>query len=319
MSSIHSLIDYDLCISTSWSNPDIKDAPEHGISGHTFEMIEYFWYIRKYINCCLLWTETMDNKTLKNILETKYNFDDNEINIILSHSVFIYKPKLLRVNNILMVDGNINKNNLLIYKHLFIFSCGNKNNHLILDEKITILQDYRIYDQGPRTLDYTKKILFNRLNWVKEPDKTSLLYLTTNCRFFDIIEVRECINYYDNVFKLIPGRKWLIATNNTKLYKELENEYNLEVVELPIENFQNKFDHFVYTPLIRKFDCSNRLLAECKYFNKMTNMYNIDYEYLKEDVGLQTRLDDINYLERIDLNQANRDVIINILRDRMIK
>ena len=63
MSTIKTILNYDLCITTSWMSEN-KNSIEMGICGHTFEMIEYFWYIKMYINCCLVWTETMNKELL---------------------------------------------------------------------------------------------------------------------------------------------------------------------------------------------------------------------------------------------------------------
>ena len=317
MGKVHNILDYDLCIAHSWNNPDNADAPEHGISGHTFEMIEYYWYIKSHINCCLLWTETMSAETLKNVLESKYNFDDKEIQNILDHSIFIYRPKLLRVKNILLVDGykTRDKGIIIIYDHMFMFSCGSQNNHLIFDKKTTVLHDYRIYHQGCRTKHYVKKILFNRFKSLHNVKHQSFLYLTTNCRYMPEEEVKNCIKSFDSVFEHCPDRKWIIGTNKPEAYEKIEANGYAIIKELPILNFMEEFNHYVYTPIERKFDCSNRLLAECKHYDKIISLYNIDDEYLEQDLGLKYRLEDIKNLESITLIRKDQDEIINILRE----
>lgn len=314
----HCVLNYDLCISTSWDiTPDKK--LEHGISGHTFEMIEYFWYTHMFINCCLLWTETMNAELLESILRSKYNFDEREIKIILDRSVYIYKPRILKVNNILLVDGRIKRNDnvILMYKHLFLFSCGEKNNHLIFDKNITVLQDYRIYESGVRTKDYKKKILFNRLRSLRNVKHKSFLYLTTNCRYLPIEEVKKCIQSFDHIFAHCSDREWIIGTNDVESYSKLEEQGYAKVKELPIENFMEEFNHYVYTPVKRRFDCSNRLLAECKYYDKIISLHDIDNDYLEQDLGLKYRLEDIKDLDSINIIRKDRDEIIDILRMEM--
>ena len=316
MSKIKTILEYDLCITTSWTN----NSEEMGICGHTFEMIEYFWYIKMYMNCCLVWTETMNEELLRSILESKYNFDDKEVKVILDNSIYIHKPKLLRVKNILLVDGNIQRlTSTIIYEHMFLFSCGARDNHLIVNPKITVLHDYRIYNSGQRTIDYKKKILFYRLKSLHNVQSKSFLYLTSNCRQLDINEVKNCINLFDNIFERVKDREWLIGTDNIDNYNILEKDGCIKVKKLPIENFMEEFNHYIYTPIQRKFDCSNRLLAECKYYNKIISLYKIDEEYLNEDLGLKYRLEDIKNLESISLVRKDRDEIIDILRKKWIK
>ena len=318
-SKIKSIIDYDLVISTSWHNPNNNEAPEHGISGHTFEMIEYFWYTKMYMNSCLLWTETMNEELLLSVLESKYNFNEKEIEIILSHSIYMFRPKILRVKNILLVDGSINRDKgiVLIYDHMFLFSCGSRDNHLISNKKITILQDYRIYESGARTKNYKKKILFNRLKSVRNVKHQSFLYLTTNCRYLSVDEVKKCIKSFDHIFAHCHDRGWIIGTNNIDTYSSLEKDGYAKVKKLPIENFMEEFNHYVYTPVERRFDCSNRLLAECKYYDKIISLYNVDDDYLEQDLGLKYRLEDIKDLDSISLIRKDRDEIIDILRLEM--
>ena len=317
-SKIKSIIDYDLVISTSWHNPDNKEAPEHGICEHTYEMIEYYWLLHRFIKCCLLWPESMTPELLSNILSDKYNFDQKEILSIIRNSKFLYRPKLLRCKKLLLVDGQINRDVgvTLIYEHLFLLSCGNRDNHLIDNPNITVLQDQRVYSEsGPRTRHYVKKISIHRLRYPNRCDDASFLYLSTNCRFLSIEEIEKCITYYNNIFNN-SNRKWIIGTDNIKIYQELNKKFNVDIVSLPIENFHEKFNHYVYTPTSRKFDCSNRLIVECKHFKKMVNMYNIDNQYLEQDKGLNARLEDLQEYEKLlSLVRQEQDEIINIIRN----
>ena len=330
--NIYSCLNYELCISTSWNDIDNIHAPEHGICGHTFEMIEYFWLLKDSMSCCLLWTENITRATLIQAIVTKYNFNDEELSTILKHSIFIYKPKLLRVNKILLVDGEINRNrhSKIIYNAMFLFACGNRDLHRIHDDRILVLQDRRIYKDGSNVINYTKKLLLDRYKVPENPKRCSFLYLTDNCRFMDIDEVRYCIYYFNNMFGDIVNRSWLIGVNNEdsiEYYKELQNEYNLEIKVLPIIDFHEQFDHYVYTPTPRKFDCSNRLIVECVHFDKLISYYKIDDDYLKQDLGLKYRREDMlttnkfNTVIQTDLkklnlieNEEDNQRLINILK-----
>lgn len=74
-----------------------------------------------------------------------------------------------------------------------------------------------------------------------------------------------------------------------------------------MDDFFNKFDTYIYTPVNRKFDCSPRLVTECFMQGKKV-IKELDYY----DVGLETRYNDcINNLE--SLNLTENDYILTLL------
>jgi len=313
----------DLYISYSWMNSDYFDNVNHGICGHTFEMIEYYWKLKDHLICKLLWCEKYPTwKEIEIAIRGKYNFNEEEIKNIKDNSIFLNSPSLLSGSNILITDGNFKRVNIssLIFKNIFGFSCGNKDNYLIDNKRVTILQDETIqsdgktvYKKGSRTKHYIKKLLLNRYKDVSfRSSKTSLLYLTGNCRAMSLDDVRKCINEMNEKYKPL-SRGWLIATDKPEEYKELEKEFKLSVQQLPIENFHEKFDNYVYTPISRKWDCSNRLLVECKYYNKTFNFWNIDEDYLKEDRALLSRKFQLLDINNLDLDKD--DEIISIIQE----
>ena len=88
---------------------------------------------------------------------------------------------------------------------------------------------------------------------------------------------------------------------------EYDNIDGVVQVEAPLEDFFNKFDTYIYTPVNRKFDCSPRLVTEC--FMQRKNVFK-DLDYY--DIGLETRYNDcINNLNSLDLNE--NDQILKIL------
>ena len=325
-SSLLSITNYDLVITHSWNDPNNKEAPEHGICGHTFEMIEYFWLLHSHINCCILWAETMSPELLRNVLESKYNFDEKEIERIIMHSIFHYRPKLLRAKNILLVDGQINRDvgTTMIYDHLFLFSCGNKDNHLICDPKITVLQDTRVYHDGPRVKHYVKKLLLHRHRCYEGDQNTTMLYLSKNCRESTVGEVEEIMNYYNyDVFRH-PNRHWLIVTDDPERYKDIDKKFNYTIEQTPVLDLHEKFNHYIYTPTPRQFDCSNRLIVECKHMNKLVSLWKIDNAYLNKDLGLSVRIHDIkgthelDYLDKVTLIRGESDEIFQYLKEEMV-
>lgn len=88
---------------------------------------------------------------------------------------------------------------------------------------------------------------------------------------------------------------------------EYDNIDGVIQTEAPMEDFFNKFDTYIYTPVNRKFDCSPRLVTECFMQGKKV-FKELDYY----DIGLETRYNDcINDLQSLDLNE--NDKILNLV------
>ncbi len=321
----------ELYICHSWYNSGSNITKEHGICGHTFEMIEYYWKLKDSISCKLLWTESLTWDVIEEAIRSKYNFNKNELKEIKDNSEFYNQPKLITGKNILIVDGGFTRlrNSTLLFKKIIVFACGEKDNNLITDPKITILQDQTktsngyIYEPGERTIHYKKKLLLDKykelsLNnigyfGIKTLPKTTLLYLTGNCREMKLDDVRKCIIDMNKKYGSSTERNWLIATNDVKRYLPLEKEFKLSVQELPIKNFHDQFDNYVYTGIDRKWDCSNRLLVECKHYNKTFQSWGLDENYYKHDKALLGRKFDLSDINK-KLNLLNDNEIINIIK-----
>jgi len=261
----------DILLTFSWGNFT------HGVSGHLFECIEYYYILKNHFNVKILIPENIKN--YKEIIESKYDFEKDEIRDILSNTIFSVKPTLVKTNNIFFVDGswkNIKRSNIL-YKKILCFACGDFS--ILEQDEATVLLDYRVYNKvPPKSFNYKKKLLLKKLKKPVKSENRVLIYATENCRDTD----------YD-------------TENSLKVKKE----------DLPILNIFEKFNKYVYTPVSRKFDCSPRFLVECKYFNKEIEFYNIDY--WKEDRGLYYRWKDIE--EDFDsLILEEEDEIIDILK-----
>jgi len=263
--------DSDILLTFSWGNFT------HGVSGHLFECIEYYYILKNQFNVKILIPENIKN--YKETIESKYNFEKDEIRDILENTIFSVKPALVKTNNIFFVDGswkNIKRSNIL-YKKILCFACGDLS--ILEQDESTVLLDYRVYDKVPsKSFNYKKKLLLKKLKKPVKSENKVLIYATENCRDTD----------YD-------------TENSLKVKKE----------DLPILNIFEKFNKYVYTPVSRKFDCSPRFLVECRYFNKEIEFYNIDY--WKEDRGLYYRWRDIEEdFESLILEE--NDEIIDILK-----
>jgi hypothetical protein len=110
-----------------------------------------------------------------------------------------------------------------------------------------------------------------------------------------------------------------------KTFNEIHNKYNDLIIvtshDLTFDPFNipvfrsgeidlyENFRTYIYTPIKRKFDCSNRMIAECKLLGKNV-IYYLDENYFEEDLGLKYRKLDI---EKDDFTLNKNDEIIKIL------
>jgi len=266
----------DILLTFSWGNFT------HGVSGHLFECIEYYYILKNHFNVKILIPENIKN--YREVIESKYTFTKNEIQNIVDNTIIDIKPTLVKTNNIFFVDGswtNIKRCNIL-YKEILCFACGDFK---ILDQDdATVFLDYRVYPKIPKkSFNYKKKILLSKLKKPRIKDDKTLIYATENCRDTD----------YD-------------VENSLKLRKE----------DLPVLDLFDKFQKYIYTPISRKFDCSPRFLVECKYFGKEIEFHSDVLRYFDQDSGLYWRWSDIqNDFESLELTENDKiiDILENIL------
>ena len=295
MSGILNLKKYEIVLTYTWSGNN------HGICGHTFEVIDYFWILKDHFNVCILIAEDIDIETFRSAIPSKYNFMDKEIEYILSKIYFINRPCMLICNNIIFTNGGILslRYDRVIADKYIMFACGNKEVKDNVREDTFILQDHRVYEKAKvNSIEYKKKILFSRLNQIGPSKNRNLIYATKNCRDLDI-------SFYENISK--SGERYLVLTNKENKPNIISD--NIEFKNMPVPNLFEEFTKYIYTPVPRKFDCSPRFIAECKYYNKEVQ-YDIDY--LEEDLGLYWRKYDIeNDFDSLYLNED--DEIIKLL------
>jgi hypothetical protein len=239
--------------------------------------------------------------TLEKAIRAKYNFTDTEIKQIQDNIYFANRPGLVKGTNILFVDGGVvnTANIVLIFKNIFYFACGNKEVKNNIKKNVYILQDNRVYEPvNLNGIDYKKRVLFDRLRAIGPAADNLLVYATKNCRNIDNYE--ELFHYGDSI---------LAITNVENRPADVEG---ITFVIPPVDDLFEQFTKFIYTPVTRKWDCSPRFIAECKYYNKEVIYHNIDYWDI--DHGLRVRKWDIdNDFESLFLNSD--DSIITILKD----
>jgi len=281
MSKILNLSTYDIVFTTSFECT-------HGLSGHLYEQIEYhFLSLQNNFKSVILLSDGTRKETLLLAIKNKYDFSDEEIDIIFNNVIECHVPKIIICNNLCVVDGSALFANCTLYaNNVYLLRCSQSDFTKFTKsktiKKVHLLQDFLVYgntfnDQNIILVDYVKKILWNRYKKPKGvKTNTSLLYLTTNSRkllceqIIDIIEKTKC-------------KKHIIVTNNLSSYKDINNE-NIKVIEGPVENIFELFDTYIYTPTVKKFDCSPRFIVECAVYKKNVK-YFIDYD----DLGINAR------------------------------
>lgn len=270
----------DLVITYSWSDNN------HGICGHTFEVIDYYLLLSKHMSVEILLAEDITIETFKKAIVSKYKLSDRTLKKMLDDTTVQNRPQLLKGNKILFTDGGMMITHYtLLFEEVFIFGCGDKR-IIELCFKYNVLLDWRVY--GEFGINYVKKVDLKSLRKPSKSDNKTLLYLTSNCRSISP-ELLERLNIYHDLF--------IVSNVDIDGY---------DVYTPPVENIFEKFSKYVYTPINRKFDCSPRFIAECDYFGK-----TIVYEVAYLDLGLEFRKKDIK--EGI-VQLEDDDPIINIIK-----
>jgi len=267
---------------------------KHGICGHTYEAIEYYYILSKFYECKILLVD-LDIDVFRSAIENKYSFSTEEVQDIISSTVFknteeVHDKKIIS-EAVLVLDGFYYPDyNPFITSNLSCFACYVKDLYKFNIKNLSVLQDDRIYDKSYNTINYVKKILFDKIKKPREIQRErpiSLLYTTTGCRKFDIS-------------KYSPNDV-VCLTNGTKLQ-------GYTYLKMPVKNIFECFDKYIYTPVSTEFDCSPRFIAECKYFGKEV-VYDIDYY----DIGLETRKKDLENLESLHLRED--DYIVEFFKE----
>jgi hypothetical protein len=304
----------DSQIILTYSNHNAK----HGICGHLFEVIDYYIFLNQFFTCEILISEDIPSDELK-IALSKY--DRSKVKNI---NFQFYRPTIYNCPNsiIIFTDGYLPENTVFKTKKIILFPCGKKDFTDIskkIRNNVLIMVDKRlnyIIPEDIESIDYIKKINFNILTQIKrEPDhlkklpNTHIMYATSNCRLVQeetILEYASILDHASQLIVLLNKTSPLIDTNIWN--KQIQ--YKI----VPIENLFEFMDTFVYTGTYRKWDCSPRMIAECKYFGvPVIYTKNIDQEYLKEDLGLMVRFWDTE--TKLDsLNLTETDLIVDICK-----
>jgi len=272
-SRLVNLKEYDIVLTTSWET-------KHGVSGHMFELIEYFMHLRfdKGINACILLADGTNWEEFSTALREKYDLSMEETADFHHHTVEKFQPKCLLANTVLFADGSLRTHNAdILADKIFLFRCAEKD---IVRDNVIVLQDNDVYDPLPNSIHYKKKIMFSKY---RKLDTTApaaaMFYLTNNSRL--------CAISRDRLYEIMDKHNFenYIALTNKDLHM-----HRLDSIVVPVRNLWNLFSTYIYTDTALKFDCSPRFIAECEFYGKEV-IYEIDYQ----DKGLNARLHDMQY------------------------
>lgn len=301
----------ELCISCCWTLSEWS----HGVSGHIFEIIDYFHVLKHKTDVhILLCDPTMTIKWFTKIISEKYDFNQEEIEQIINSTTFVDRPKYIKCNKILFVDGcliKMEQHGIKIFaEQIYTFMCSKyeKIHSLKTYQNVIPLLDYRVYtNSNPEDvkigIDYTKKLLLSRYKTMKkDSSSTALVYATKNCRQLTSDQLVDITNHYD-------FNHYLLITDDDNLTTD---DSNITVLDPPVENLFDMFGTFIYTPTLMKWDGSPRFPVECKHYGKDVIYHRVDDSYLRHDRGLFFRMQDINTnYDRLHLetNDSILDVI----------
>lgn len=290
----------------------------HGVSGHLYEIIEYYELLKNHFKVGILICEDLTWDIIEKAILTKYNLNLTQIENIKNNITFANRPKYVVGKNILFVDGGFTRTMLrygvtLLFDNIFSFRCSYMDFHYNLPYKnITLLQDNRVYndDDNKIAINYKKRINFNSLKKIKNiKTNTALIYATKNCR-------NICNDHLLDIIVSYKFDNYMVVTDIPEEYEDRFKDFsNVSFPEMPVTSIFEKFDTYIYTPAMLELcgiDCSPRFIAECKYYNKDVIYHKIDNNYLNIDTGLKYRKYDIdNDFQSLVLNDD--DEIISLL------
>ena len=275
----------ELILMYTW---DIKGRYDNNICGHMYEIIDYYYILKEYFDIKIIFP---DNYDLELVLD-KYTFTLEE-KIELSNCI-IPRPKsgIIKTKNgngfVLIVDGNLGKFDGVIYGIPIQFSCGKdclvpKDKmkwYLLHDKRILTESKFERINQNPpiKTFNYNKRILFDKLkpynHYIpKHNPEHFLFYLTKNCKYQSEEQINKIISKYILSFQSIT----IIIDYDFDLNKLNFPKGNIQLIDIrrnPIPIFSIPFTVYVYTDTKKYWDCSNRLVAECDYYNRRVLFLN---------------------------------------------
>lgn len=264
---------YDVTLTTSFE-------VEFGISGHTFELAEYFLFLKNAnVSVCIALTNGLTLEDFTIAINEKYTLTNTEQQWFSDNVYFNPFPKLLLANTVIIVDGSFDiGNSTIAANRKLLFRCSTRRVNEIAGADCTVLQDNDLYESLPNSVHYKKKMYFDyfrKIDTVKT--NTAMFYLTKICRNLSEDRVQQIITKY-------PAYSNYIALVNEK-----RNIHNVTEIVVPVKNLWEMFDDYIYTEPSNFSDCSPRFAVECKHYNK-----GVIFETPVIPKGLSIRMQDYN-------------------------
>lgn len=321
----------ELIIMSTW---DINGQYDNKVCGHVYEVIEYYWILKDHFNTKFIFPDNID---IDRCLE-KYTFTEGERQLIKNAMIPQPRNGIINTKNglglVLIVDGNLGNFNGIIRGIPVQFSCG-KNGLFPCKQKVEysnsnfdwyLIHDFRInhnpledYDRDnmfvkekylpARLYPYTKKVLLSYLddsriersyeiiNSHRPEASIYMLYLTGNCRRLTPDELNEQIKANTESFnKILIFTDYYIDVSKIDHPKD---KIEVVYIDQPVNIFKYRWTHYLYTPLKRQWDCSNRLMVECMLHNR--------YFVLSEKLGYDDPALKIRFYDIQDTHQFIQD------------
>lgn len=275
----------------------------HGISGHTFELLEYWWYFRQHNVDVAIMCTAHKPEVLTALACERYCFTEAELDDLANCCYDATAALLASLPVVIWVDGcsKYVPHAAVVAKRQIAFACNNSEEFHSMD---IVLGDTRLYDDTVRG-HYVKKLLFSKFRAFACSDEahdTAMLYCTIQAR-------KLPQDYIDALPERFPQfKKFLLVTNDN-----IQSHDCIEVVQHPCKDLFTRFGTYIYSPLKigwkdaidRVVDCSPRFPAECTWYKKEIIL---DAPISR---GLQARLYDCEDLEKIELTK--NDNLINLV------
>jgi len=259
--------------------------PHFGISGHLYEMIEYFMHFRydKNIDACILISDGTTRDMFFSAIDSKYDLTQDELQQFKDHTYFEFKPFVIYADTLLITNGSMRFEGAdLFARKKLVFRCSNLEPGLDRDD-ITLLQDPRIYDDMSNSIPYKKRMMFSKYKQLepKHPN-VGMFYAKSNSKVMHQDEFDYLVDKHKERFD-----SFILLTDQETYVPE-----GVELRLVPVADLGDSFSTYIYTHKESTVlvDCSPRFHAECKHYGK-----ELIIEAPEVDKGLAARLYDIEH------------------------
>ena len=259
--------------------------PHFGISGHLFEMIEYFMHFRyvKGIDACILISDGTSKEMFFKAIDDKYDLTQEELQQFKDHTYFEFKPFVIYADTLLITNGSMRFEGADLFANKkLVFRCSNLEPGLDRDD-IILLQDPRIYEDMDNSVPYKKRMLFSKYKKLepKHPN-VGMFYAKSNSKVMHRDEFDYLVDKHKNRFD-----SFMLLTDQV-----IDVPDGVELRLVPVPDLWDSFGAYIYThkESTKLVDCSPRFVAECKFYGK-----ELIIEAPQIDKGLAARLYDIEH------------------------